>query len=160
MAKEDTPVAVLQRRVAALEQTLKTLIAWIGVSQQALDAPDHSDTTLLSELSDLRDIDSATHGLLADISSRVEEVETLVKGRNKSAPVKRNMTDEDAVRCATGDAKALDHREAAELISLTYAQVYSFRLGYTFKHVHKQLRDAGWKNPWEKNTAGVHRIEK
>lgn len=160
MAKEDTPVAVLQRRVAALEQALKTLIAWIGVTQQALDAPDHSDTTLLSELSNLRDGGSAMNGLMAEMNGRVEEIETLVRGRNKSAPVKRNMTDEDAVRCATGDAKGLDHREAADLVGLTYAQVYSFRLGYTFKHVHKQLRDAGWANPWEKNGPGVHRIEK
>ena len=84
------------------------------------------------------------------LQNRVAEVEALVKGRNRSAPVKRNMTDADAVECLTGKAKDLDHKDAGEVLGLTYAQVYSCRLEYTFKHVHKDLRDSGWKNPWAK----------
>ena len=73
-----------------------------------------------------------------------------VEGRNSSAPVKRNMTDDDALRVITGDLKDVDHKEAAEKIGLTYAQVYSARLEYTFKHVHKQLRDSKTPNRWVK----------
>ena len=35
---------------------------------------------------------------------RLNEIETLVRGRNTSAPVKRNMTDADAVEALTGRA--------------------------------------------------------
>ena len=106
------------------------------------------------------DRDPALMAVLEEHRAAIEELTTLVKGRNKSAAVKRNMTDEDAVRCATGDAAKLDHKDAAELLGLTYAQVYSFRLEYTFKHIHKRLTNEGWKNPWAKNTTGVHRIQK
>ena len=85
-------------------------------------------------------------GLIA----RVEEIEALVRGRNRSAPVKRNMTDDDAVRVLQGDAVAMDHKDAGEFLGLTYAQVYSCRLEYTFKHVLKRLKETGWKNPWVK----------
>lgn len=83
-------------------------------------------------------------GLIA----RVAEIEALVRGRNRSAPVKRNMTDEDAREVLTGRVKDLGHKEAGEGVGLTYAQVYSCRLEYTFKHVHKELKATGWKNPW------------
>ena len=71
-----------------------------------------------------------------------------VEGRNKSSSEKRDMTDEDALRCLTGEFRQFNHKNAAEEMGLTYAQVYSCRLEYTFKHVHKRLRDGGWKNPW------------
>src|SRR5574337_221569 len=79
-----------------------------------------------------------------------EDLRIKVDGRNKSAPVKRNMTDADAEKVLKGDLAALGHKEAAESIGLTYAQVYSCRLGFTFKHVHKLLEKEGWKSPWAK----------
>lgn len=82
--------------------------------------------------------------------ARLSEMESLLRGRNRSAPTKRNMTDEDAVRVLTGDVAGLGHKEAGEAIGLTYAQVYSCRLEYTFKHVHKKLRESGWKNTFVK----------
>lgn len=87
-----------------------------------------------------------------ELSAKVEELTSMIEGRNKSAPTKRNMTDADAIRVMTGDLKDLSHKEAAEQANLTYAQVYSCRLEYTFKHVHKQLRDENkeFKNPWSK----------
>lgn len=89
------------------------------------------------------------------LTARVEVLEKLVMARNSSAAIKRNMTDEDALRVLTGDLKDLPHKDAAEKIGLTYAQVYSCRLEFTFKHVHKTLRDAStpeapWSNPWSK----------
>lgn len=95
----------------------------------------------------------AIQALREDLSiamGQIAELEVLVKGRNRSAPTKRNMTDDDALRVLTGDLKALNHKDAGEQGNLTYAQVYSARLGYTFKHVHKDLREGGWKNTWEK----------
>lgn len=89
---------------------------------------------------------------LADYSARIAKLETLVLARNASAATKRNMTDEDALRVLTGDLREVSHKDAAEKIGLTYAQVYSCRLEFTFKHVHKDLRDnvKEWKNPWSK----------
>lgn len=84
------------------------------------------------------------------LRNRVDEIEVLVRGRNRSAPTKRNMTDVDALRVLKGDVKDLGHKEAGEQVGLTYAQVYSCRMEYTFKHIHKKLRDEGWKNPFVK----------
>lgn len=80
----------------------------------------------------------------------VDDLRTKVEGRNKSAAVKRNMTDADALRVLTGDLFEIPHKDAAEAIGLTYAQIYSARLEFTFKHVHKDLRDEKWVNPWAK----------
>lgn len=80
----------------------------------------------------------------------IDDLRAKVEGRNKSAPVKRNMTDEDALRVLKGDLVQLGHKEAAEKVGLTYAQVYSCRLGFTFKHVIKDLEKDGWRSPWAK----------
>lgn len=91
------------------------------------------------------------------LALRVESLETevrrlslLVDGRNRSAPTKRNMRDEDAMAVLTGAFRDLDHKQAAAAIGLTYAQVYSCRLGFTFKHVHKELRQKGIVLPWKR----------
>lgn len=88
--------------------------------------------------------------MIEALMARIEELDALVKGRNKSAPLKRNMTDADAEAVLIGAYKDLDHKETAAAIGLSYAQVYSCRMEYTFKHVLKNLRDTGWKNPWKK----------
>lgn len=87
---------------------------------------------------------------LDELSEKLEGVTSKVEGRNKSAAVKRNMTDTDARRVLDGDLGAIGHKEAAEQIGLTYAQVYSCRMLHTFKHVHKVLDGEKWKNPWVK----------
>lgn len=87
---------------------------------------------------------------LTALKAHVEELDVLVKGRNKSAAVKRNMTDADALSVLTGEYKDDAHKIAAEKIGLTYAQVYSCRMEYTFKHVLHELRKTEWKNPWKK----------
>ena len=60
------------------------------------------------------------------------------------------MTDEHAKRVTYGDLAALKHKDAAEKLGLTYGQVYSCRLGFTFKDVHKKAKDEGKKNPFIK----------
>lgn len=54
----------------------------------------------------------------------------------------REMSDDDARRVLSGDMKDVSHKECAEKMSLSYAQVYSCRKGFTFKHIHKELKDA------------------
>lgn len=87
---------------------------------------------------------------VAALESVVERLVSLVDGRNRSAPTKRNMRDEDALAVLTGEFKEMDHKQAAAAIGLTYAQVYSCRLGFTFKHVHKDLRQQGIVLPWKR----------
>lgn len=101
---------------------------------------------LAIEMTELRDTMIAG---VADVDQRMAALEETLGARNKSAPTKRSMTNADALKVLTDPAIALlDHKEAAAAVGLTYAQVYSCRKEFTFKHVHKELRDAKWKNPW------------
>lgn len=125
--------AQIAQEMVEVNQLISKLQAWIGADQD--DGPFYPEFKALT--------------------ARTEVLEKLVLARNASAPTKRNMTDEDALRVMTGDLKDLAHKDAAEKIGLTYAQVYSCRLEFTFKHVHKNLRDgatsdAPWSNPWSK----------
>lgn len=134
-------------------QTAETSIKWLRSAvdqlQDVLAARDVVIQTLTARVEELaKEFTTELH----DMDSRVSKIETLVLARNASAATKRNMTDEDALRVLTGDLRELSHKDAAEKIALTYAQVYSCRLEFTFKHVHKDLRDnvKEWKNPWGK----------
>lgn len=62
----------------------------------------------------------------------------------------REMTDDDARRILIGDLAATKHRDAAEQLGLSYGQIYSCRLEFTFKHIHKEMREKGQSNPWKK----------
>jgi hypothetical protein len=79
--------------------------------------------------------------------ARVSALETAAKPTNKS---EREMTDADARRILDGDLKDMKHNEAAKALNLSYGQIYSCRGEYTFRHIHKVLKEAGFKNPWKK----------
>lgn len=101
----------------------------------------------------MQDVEGQLEGeddLVSELAVKVDGLMQKVEGTNRSAAKKRNMTDVDARRVLDGEFKDMDHRTAAEAIGLTYAQVYSCRLEFTFKHVHKTLREIGWKNHWAK----------
>ena len=86
--------------------------------------------------------------MIVAMRKELDEVKSnLVKPNNVAA---REMKDEDAIRILTGDLKDAKHNAAADTLGLSYGQVYSCRGEYTFKHVHKQLREQGFKNPWIK----------
>lgn len=123
-------VQSMQEIVSGLGQGITQLSGWLGADEA--DGPFYPEFKALT--------------------ARVEELGAMIEGRNKSAPTKRNMTDADAIRVLTGDLKEASHKEAGELAALTYAQVYSCRLEYTFKHVHKALKEADpeYKNKWAK----------
>lgn len=159
-------VASLQAVTKVLEERLENLTETVRLAQLDYDALaerfmnlEASHAALLEEsrgalygyeVEVLEDESEEQRATRVGLVARVQELESLLRGRNRSAPTKRNMTDEDAERVLTGDVATLGHKEAGEAIGLTYAQVYSCRLEYTFKHVHKKLRDNGWKNAFVK----------
>lgn len=84
---------------------------------------------------------------IASLEARIVELEkktTVVKVESKE------MTDDHARRIMSGDLKDKKHKDAAEALGLTYGQIYSCRLGFTFKHIHKEMKEKGLKNEWIK----------
>jgi hypothetical protein len=64
------------------------------------------------------------------------------KPRDRGPKSERTMVDDDARRVIMGDLKEKSHNEAAKELGLSYGQVYSARKGFTFKNIHKEVRDA------------------
>lgn len=85
-------------------------------------------------------------GRLDDLGKKLDEMRSAAPARG-SRQSQREMTDEDA-RAVLGELANLKHNEAADKLGLSYGQVYSARLGYTFKHIRKELTDAQVKNQW------------
>lgn len=87
--------------------------------------------------------------LVAQLVQRVEELEGKIQPQRNEA--QREMTDDDARKILTGELKDMKHKEAASKLGLSYGQIYSCRLEYTFKHIHKELKsDPSYKNAWVK----------
>lgn len=84
--------------------------------------------------------------LVLELQARVEKLEQ----PKTSSSTGKEMTDDDARRVLTGDLSSVKHKDAAEKLGLTYGQVYSCRLEFTFKNIHKEMKDAGKTNPWKK----------
>jgi hypothetical protein len=145
--RADNIVEGFKQELAGRDELIDTLNTGMSWLRQAVDQIQNwigSDVT-----------DGPLNPEFRPLTARLAQLETLVLARNASAATKRNMTDEDALRVLTGDLKDMAHKDAAEKAGLTYAQVYSCRLEFTFKHVHKTLRDgstpeAPWKNVWVK----------
>lgn len=88
--------------------------------------------------------------VIAILALQAQVVELQAKqqpARNESA---REMTDDDARRILTGDLADKKHKEAASTLNLSYGQVYSCRGEFTFKHIHKEMKDSGKVNPFTK----------
>lgn len=89
---------------------------------------------------------AGAYALVAALAIRVEALETIKTAKADGV----EMTDAMAESVTYGEHAALKHKDAAEKLGLTYGQVYSCRLGFTFKAVHKAAKDAGKKNAWIK----------
>lgn len=89
---------------------------------------------------------------ILDLIQKVEELTAKVNelSSTKSKTESVEMTDDHARRVLDGDLKDKKHKDAAEALGLTYGQVYSCRLEFTFKGIHKELAAKGFKNPWKK----------
>ena len=88
--------------------------------------------------------------MIAAIVLLQKQVDELNAKVNAPKPESKEMTDEHAERVTYGDLAEKKHKDAAEVLGLTYGQIYSCRLGFTFKDVHKKAKDAGKKNAWIK----------
>ena len=84
--------------------------------------------------------------LVFELKSKIEAIESKTV-RNEA---EREMTEADALSILTGEHKDLKHKDAANKLGLSYGQIYSCRLQFTFKGVHKKLAESGFKNPWVK----------
>lgn len=83
-----------------------------------------------------------------DLQKRVTELESI---KSKVQPTSgREMTDDDARRILFGDLKDKKHKEVQTELGLSYGQVYSCRLGFTFKPIHKEMKEQGIPNSWIK----------
>lgn len=81
----------------------------------------------------------------AEIAAKLNEVIEALNSsgtRDRGPKSERTMTDEDARRVICGDLAEVSHKSAAEQLELSYGQVYSARKGFTFKPIHKELRDS------------------
>jgi hypothetical protein len=84
----------------------------------------------------------------AKLDEHIKKFENVGAGAGRgSRQSQREMTDDDA-RKVLGELATKKHNEAADELGLSYGQVYSARLGYTFKHIRKELSEAGVKNQW------------
>lgn len=89
---------------------------------------------------------AAAYALIAALTARVAALETVRVAKESEV----EMTDEMAEAVTYGEHAALKHKDAAAALGLTYGQVYSARLEFTFKAVHKAAKEAGKKNAWVK----------
>jgi hypothetical protein len=76
--------------------------------------------------------------LVVELQTRVAKLEEQSEAR-RGPKSERVMTDDDARRILAGDLKDASHKAAAEELNLSYAQIYSCRKFFTFKHIHKEL---------------------
>lgn len=102
---------------------------------------------LLKPTAKLKDVIVAVN----ELSRKIESLgNNPVKVRNRGPKSERVMTDEDAQRIIYGDLMDESHKNAAEILGLSYGQIYSARQGFTFKSVRKDamLADKANNNPW------------
>ena len=81
---------------------------------------------------------------LKDVVAKLNEViDFMNKSADRRGPKSdREMTDDDARKImGSGEMAKESHKSAAEKLGLSYAQVYSCRKGFTFKHIHKELAE-------------------
>jgi hypothetical protein len=77
-----------------------------------------------------------TTAKLSDVIAKVNElVQKANVKRDRGPESQREMTEADAIRVISGDLKDAKHKQAAEALGLSYGQVYSARIGATFKTV-------------------------
>lgn len=78
-----------------------------------------------------------THQVAEKLNEVINKLNS-VKVRDRGPKSEREMTEVDAIRLIEGDMKDVAHKSAAEKLGLSYGQVYSARLGYTFKHIYRR----------------------
>ena len=80
--------------------------------------------------------------IVAKINEMIEAMNSASAPRDRGPKSEKTMTDDDARRVINGDLASMGHKEAALALGLSYGQVYSARKAFTFKGIHKEIRDA------------------
>ncbi|AAX84847.1 hypothetical protein [Xanthomonas phage Xp15] len=80
--------------------------------------------------------------LAAKLNEVIEALNAQSAPRDRGPKAERTMTEEDARKVIIGEMKDVPHKDAAEQLGLSYGQIYSARKGFTFKSIHKEVRDA------------------
>jgi DNA-directed RNA polymerase specialized sigma24 family protein len=78
---------------------------------------------------------------ISELETRIVELEQKlanVKVRDRGPASTRTMTEDDAKKIMLGELKEKSHKECANILGLSYGQVYSARNGFTFKNVYKE----------------------
>jgi hypothetical protein len=104
-----------------------------------------NETTVKLSTAELTEKVIALETALAALTEKVEELSKPV-----TKPDTKEMSDEDARNVLFGDLKDVKHKDAAAKLGLTYGQIYSCRLEFTFKNVHKEMKEKGIANQWKK----------
>lgn len=86
----------------------------------------------------VKTLESRVVELEASIASIQEMIDNLPKPRDRGPKSQHSMNDDHAEAVCYGEDKDLSHKDAAKKHGLSYAQVYSARGHYTFKHIHKK----------------------
>ena len=80
--------------------------------------------------------------MITELQGRIETLESASinskPARDRGPSSTRKMTVDDARRLILGDMTEISHKEAANELGLSYAQVYSARCGYTFKDLQDE----------------------
>ena len=98
-----------------------------------------NETLIVNEKIELLDVDSKL--TIKDLANKINEIIDKVndvKIRDRGPKSERKMTEEDAIRVIEGDLKDMAHKDAAELLGLSYGQIYSARFGFTFKEIYRR----------------------
>ena len=101
----------------------------------------------LAKMVELHNVLVSSHNELIEevkeLRSKIEELEgrkTSSGVRNRGPSSTREMKEEDAERIMIGDLKDESHTKCAEILGLSYGQIYSARNGYTFKGVYAKSK--------------------
>lgn len=75
------------------------------------------------------------------INELIDVVNKQPKPRDRGPASERQMNEDDARRIMMGDLKDESHKRCAEILGLSYGQIYSARNGYTFKVIYKESQE-------------------
>jgi len=90
----------------------------------------------------MKDLLAKVNELVTEHNKLAAAFEAKPEARSRGPKSENAMNDDHARRVISGDLAASSHKECAELLGLSYGQIYSARKCFTFKHIHKEVADA------------------
>lgn len=87
----------------------------------------------------------ADNAKMVDVIAKINEIVEFMNSsptRDRGPKSERTMMEDDARRILVGDLKDISHKECANILNLSYGQIYSARKGFTFKPIYKEWLEA------------------